>query len=327
MGKFNELVYNIHKPTFWKDRILPSVIGRVDTKIRWQIMPICTKLWYNSEIPECDIMEEDWDNLILLDACRFDQFCDINTVGGELEARISKGSTTSEFLINNFSDNVYEDTVYVTSSPMYRDVDLGVTFHDTIDVWLDHWDEENRTVPPDAMAQATYDAHKKYPNKRILSHFIQPHYPFIGERGDELPDHRGGEKGRKQILGEETDEKLPNIWNMLEDGRTSEEKVWDAYNENLSLVLDEVEDLLERFDEKTVVTSDHGNLVGERLHPLRPPRYGHPRGIYVDELRKVPWLIVEGDERKQITAEHASNGNLGNDQIATDRLKDLGYKM
>jgi len=41
--------------------------------------------------------------------------------------------------------------------------------------------------------------------------------------------------------------------------------VWEAYNENLDIVLTEIEALLDELDGKSVITADHGNLVGERL--------------------------------------------------------------
>ena len=47
-------------------------------------------------------MKEDWDNLIVLDACRYDMFKEINTIKGNLERGISRGSATSQFLIENF---------------------------------------------------------------------------------------------------------------------------------------------------------------------------------------------------------------------------------
>ncbi|MFC7028075.1 hypothetical protein ACFQH8_12520 [Halomicroarcula sp. GCM10025710] len=66
-----------------------------------------------------DIFEEDWDNLLILDACRYDMFEEQHSLPGRLESRISKSSHTSEFLQSNFADRDLRDTVYVTASPMY----------------------------------------------------------------------------------------------------------------------------------------------------------------------------------------------------------------
>jgi len=48
--------------------------------------------------------------------------------------------------------------------------------------------------------------------------------------------------------------------------------VWEAYNENLDIVLTEIEALLDELDGKSVITADHGNLVGERLTGSDPPK-------------------------------------------------------
>lgn len=64
-------------------------------------------------------MIEDWDNLVLLDACRYDQFERLNTISGVLENRISQGSSTFEFLTENIAGKKSHDTVYVTSNPIY----------------------------------------------------------------------------------------------------------------------------------------------------------------------------------------------------------------
>jgi len=64
-----------------------------------------------------DVMSEDWDNLILLDACRYDAFSKVNTLKGNLEERVSKGSTSKEFIKSNFVGRELHDTVYITANP------------------------------------------------------------------------------------------------------------------------------------------------------------------------------------------------------------------
>ncbi len=53
------------------------------------------------------IFSEPWDNLIILDACRYDVFEEVfkkRNMKGKLEYRISRGSWTVEFLLENFGD-------------------------------------------------------------------------------------------------------------------------------------------------------------------------------------------------------------------------------
>lgn len=50
-----------------------------------------------------DVFTEDWDNLIILDACRYDML-ESASIEGTLEHRISRGSNTVEFLFGNFTE-------------------------------------------------------------------------------------------------------------------------------------------------------------------------------------------------------------------------------
>lgn len=59
------------------------------------------------------------------------------------------------------------------------------------------------------------------------------------------------------------------------------------YRNSLRYVLEELEELIEELDGKTVITADHGEAHGE--WGLRD----HPHSVYIDSLVKVPWLEVE----------------------------------
>jgi hypothetical protein len=78
-------------------------------------------------------------------------------------------------------------------------------------------------------------------------------------------------------------------------------------------------------DGRTVITSDHGNLVGERAWPVPVRLYGHPEGIRHPALVKVPWAVIEGDGRRAVVDEgvHAVTGEA--DEVVEQRLRDLGY--
>jgi len=66
-----------------------------------------------------------------------------------------------------------------------------------------------------------------------------------------------------------------SVWMELMTGNSemSKQEVWEAYIENLHVVLPHVEDLMTSLEGKTVVSSDHGNMVGERARPI-PIREG-----------------------------------------------------
>jgi hypothetical protein len=42
------------------------------------------------------VIDEDWDNLIVLDACRYDLFCEVSGLNAEM--KISRGSCTGDLL-------------------------------------------------------------------------------------------------------------------------------------------------------------------------------------------------------------------------------------
>ena len=60
-----------------------------------------------------NVMEEKWDYLIILDACRYDYFESLHKdfFGGELEKRISLGSNTIEWCLESFK-GYYLDVIY-----------------------------------------------------------------------------------------------------------------------------------------------------------------------------------------------------------------------
>ncbi|WP_226377452.1 hypothetical protein [Haloterrigena turkmenica] len=272
-------------------------------------------------------MSEDWDNLLILDACRYDMFADRIDIDGSLESRISLGSSSEEFLERNFATVEFHDTVYVNANPYIPRLDLDEgTFHAVVDC-LGDWDTELQTVTPETVARAAADAHETYPDKRLIVHFMQPHAPFIGELGRNMVgggwtmDHDG-----EPQHGVETE---PGIWHQLRDDTTDVdlETVWEAYLENLDVVLEEVADLLETLDGKSVITADHGNLVGERLSPIPSRRkYGHPYGVHAEELVKVPWFVVEGDDHREVRPEPPVERESVDEDTVDERLEALGYR-
>ncbi|RQG92059.1 hypothetical protein [Natrarchaeobius chitinivorans] len=269
-----------------------------------------------------NVMDEEWDVLILLDACRYDMFPDSTRWDGELESRISLGSTSEEFLQRNFADGTHHDTVYVNANPhlcrLGFDADV---FHAVIDLLSEtkpifpELDCDIETVHPETVVEATREAIETFENKRFIIHFLQPHHPFIGEAGRELAE-----------TGQITHDK--DIWTALREGDiTDHELVWEAYRENLEIVLSSLEPLIDELTGKIVLSSDHGNLVGERPGPIPVgPAYGHPYGVYCDELLEVPWYVIEKSPRPEIRAEPPLEQERADEDDIEQRLEALGYK-
>lgn len=246
------------------------------------------------------VLDEDWDNLIILDACRYDMFKMHNQIKGKLEYRISKGSYTVEFLDENFNKYPHKvklnDIVYVTANPFVSKLFHG-KFHRIYSTWDYGWDDKLNTVPPENVVEDALQAKRKYPKKRLVIHFMQPHYPYLNSKVQkELGFQRLREKALTNIdvLSQDRAALFNNPWWLVSKGLLDIEKVLKAYKENLKIVLLHTKHLINRISGKTVVTSDHGNMLGEIPHKLLYPfkTYGHPHRLYVEPLVKVPWLVI-----------------------------------
>jgi hypothetical protein len=298
--------------TWWRKRFLTRVVSRYFTGVGRPVNdPVTT---------------EDWDNLVILDACRYDLFAEVfeeSPLPGILEKRRTVQSGTPGFLSETFAGEEFHDVVYVTGNP-YVDTDLPKdTFHAVESVWKDDWDKDLQTIHPDTMAELTLEAAERYPDKRIISHFLQPHTPFVGEV---TLGQRETFAIRQKALGDEdarTRHRTP--FELLDAGEVSHERVWEAYRSNLEFAWSAVNRLLAELPGLTAVTSDHGNAMGERAWPFPIRVYGHPLGVLIPALTDVPWLTNTNGSRKKITSEPPESVDTEIDERTTERLRTLGY--
>jgi hypothetical protein len=278
---------------------------------------------YNPE--GIDVFEEDWDNLLVLDACRYDMFERYADLPGRLEHRDTRGTSTTEFLKANFDGRDLRDTVYVTANPqLYHNRDrIDAELYKIIDVWReDGWNDEYGTVLPETVTEYAVRAAREYPDKRLVVHYIQPHYPFIGADTEFDKEHLAASDA------EGIESRGENVWGQLMTGALDAETadVWRPYVANLQRALPHVEELLRELDGRTVVTADHGNMVGERSFPIPIREWGHPRGIYTEQLVRVPWLVHDNGPRRDVVTGQPESTTEGIEEgTVADRLKHLGY--
>ncbi len=213
------------------------------------------------------IVDENWDNLIILDACRYDVLAEV--MGRNIEYRISRGSTTLEWVRENFINDMHNDIVYLTANPWVSRV-VGNLFHKTISVWQDGWDEELGTVHPKTTTEYAKEAAKRYPEKRLIIHYMQPHAPYIVK--NDLPKRP-----------------MPD----LAKGKLNPLDVWAVYKKSLEATLPYVYELIENLQGRTVISSDHGELFGTKV--LFFTFVGHQWGLRVPELVKVPWVVFNSE--------------------------------
>ena len=137
----------------------------------------------------CHLIQEKWDILIVLDACRYDLF-ERNYrefLDGTLEKHISVGIDTPTWLKSNFNE-YYKNIIYISGNPYVnsKQVDFSnvgfnasTHFFKIIDVWDFGFDKFLNTVHPSEINKAFLKYYKLFQNKRFIIHYIQPHYPYI----------------------------------------------------------------------------------------------------------------------------------------------------
>jgi hypothetical protein len=241
------------------------------------------------------VMEQSWDYLIVLDACRYDTYREVVDEGANYA--IAGATSTGQWMRWNFREK-YEDVIYIAGNPHLASANLKKRlgfnpFYMVREVWDYGWDSTLKTVPPEQVTNAALETLKSFPEKRMIIHYVQPHHPYIADKGlletDEGAWHalEGGLwSGRRK----DTPLKL------AKRGEIPVEKVKKAYEENLKAVMKEVKRLERELPGRVVLTADHGEAFGEYGH------YGHGAGLRIEGLVKVPWVVLK-DERRRPTKE------------------------
>jgi len=175
----------------------------------------------------------------------------------------------------------YWDLTYFSASPAINSKGVPVwgfratdRFSEIVDIWDSGWHDELSTVPPWEVNKAVISE----PRDRSVIHYMQPHGPWIGETKLTMPDVK---LDMREPIGVD---KL--IADRVESGEISADTLKVAYRDNLKLVLSYVRDVVKHLSGTIVISSDHGELLGEYGLYLHPPEVNYP------ELRVVPWLIV-----------------------------------
>jgi hypothetical protein len=265
-----------------------------------------------------DVMSADWDNLIILDAARFDIFEDVNIINGSLRKEVSCGKKSWEFIEENFVGRELHDTVYVTANPFSTDIPEG-TFFDIKHLHANQWDDRIGTVQPDEVVKAAVEAHMRYMDKRLIIHFMQPHRPYIGGMAERLRE-------RLDLQGYGGHDEGIQIWGAVKQGDVSIVEVRQAYTESTEIAIQYIDELLTELPGKSVVSSDHGEMLGERVFPFTTRVWGHMEGFDTPKLREVPWLVVDADERREVLSEEPIDSKTDlDDAEITNRLETLGY--
>lgn len=211
------------------------------------------------------IHEREWQTLILLDACRYDYFKDVNHLEGSLTKVNTGVKSTPEWYEKNFEEE-HRNTVLISSNPMPWNVDSI----ENIGYVKKRWD---RGSDPGYVLKFIPFLP---PLDQTIIHLTTPHLPFIGEDGKEFLEDISRVDREPDVYGDVTNYGRENGWDEL----------IEYYKENIIVALDAIEKYMSLLDGKIVITSDHGECIGEE------DKYDHNEGPD-DILQHVPWFEVD----------------------------------
>jgi hypothetical protein len=276
------------------------------------------------------IYDRDWNVLLILDAARADMYFEI---AGRGRAELSCASASTEWIGKNFSEEYRtetRETAYVTANPHSNQLDPA-DFGLLDEVWRADWDTERGTIPPQAISDHGIAAARSDEYDRVVLHYMQPHFPFIGA------DTQFGRMKRDNFgYGVNTE----NVWPRVQTGELDRKAVIDAYRANHRYIYDHVQQVLENVEGIVAITADHANALGEW------GVWGHRQYLPVPAIRTVPWDVRActdartydpGEVEPATRGGDGGNGNNGSrdgrdggasgeNATVADRLRQLGYR-
>jgi len=231
------------------------------------------------------ILNEDQFLLIILDACRYDVFAHVykRYFQGILVPVKSYGAFLPEWIPKLFRDPRWHGTRIFKAKLFIKPHDISIRDmieRRDIEIFEISPPKERLTVHPQMLVNFVLKIGLK--DKNIVW-FMQPHYPWLA-----YPEL--SKKVLKDIMIYEF---LPgSLEKNLLSKKIHREDIIKAYIANLTVTLREVKRLIEVYRETfkdsgiIVVTSDHGEMLGEYGLYFHHPSYNVP------QLIVVPWLEV-----------------------------------
>ena len=264
-----------------------------------------------------NVYERDWDVLLILDACRLDLF---HSVSDEYEfitttdQLYSVGGNSEEWMRKTFTDEYEQEikqTAYITGNPFSERVLDSDDFLVMDEVWKYAWSEQG-TVLPEAISDRAIETHREHQPEYMIVHYMQPHVPFVNwDKAENISISNFGGPQSKRTM---------DTWDRVRKGEVKLDDVMKAYRNNLRLVLDQLEVVLSSIDaERVVISSDHGNAIGEF------GVYGHPRSAPLKGVRAVPWSVTSARNNGEYQPALEKGMDAVTDDDVESRLQDLGY--
>jgi len=280
-----------------------------------------------------NVFDRDWDLLIVFDTCRPDAMravADEYDFLSAIKTVTSVASITYEWTAATFTERhgeTIEQTGFISANGWPERVLNGSrpaahfnagwapTLRETVDesrlgahmpAWRYGDGRGGESYLPqagaDTVVDLTIDLGRRRSFDRLITHVIEPHYPF--------PSATAARNGDQLSQSEQ------DPWTFVRNGGDPS-VVWDNYLTELRAGLDAVERLLKNIDaNRVLLTADHGERFGEW------GRWGHTAGSFNPALRRVPLVTTTA------TDEETSSPTIGTpdkDLDVRDNLESLGY--
>jgi hypothetical protein len=288
-----------------------------------------------------NIYEEDWDALIILDACRVDALREVAPEYDyikEVDSVMSIAGTSKEWVDHTFTEKYQSEvaeTAYITANSFaeqlaeedrdylrYLESEKSIAyksdlFHKYLSRDKLNSDDFHTFTPlfkqivgdpvdqlhPEVVTDVAIRTARKSDANRLLVHYMQPHKPYL--------------YAYSQSESYKDRHRRPFKY-LRQTG--NKHRVWQDYLDNLRFVLDHVETLLSNTDaKKVVITADHGEMFGEL------GMTGHKAGIIHPVLRWVPWCVTRAEDSGEYEPSEHLTDDQATEKEVQNRLDALGY--
>lgn len=233
-------------------------------------------------IKQASIFEEP-EIVIILDACRYDKFIEVQEkmgFKGETLEVWSPAHQTADWYKYYWGNRKDDTRILVSGSAVpwrkHWVGDLLKNFYRTVPVWDDP--EKCDALDNPSVDLIMHEANKMKtvnPTKKLLIHMMPPHLPFYGKRGYEWCMNKFGGKRTNRL----------NFYDYIKGQDWNQ--IREYYNESIETALKEIFEHKWILNYHTVITSDHGEIIEEGKG------YGHSQfQRETPLLRIVPWHTV-----------------------------------
>ena len=228
--------------------------------------------------------------IIIMDACRALTFLNVYYKLGrqkwlgkydhEFSLVSNGGCVNTEHWYWTHLDRAQPDTMLIGGHPigwgLYSKIE-GRLMKDWFGSALPTWKHNTFPEPKHTLeVAASYCG-----DKRLLVHLIPPHLPFMAPMGKALHDKLNANQVEYGFKGGG-----PTSYELMQAyGRTGNwEELLACYRESVAYGLMMIEQFVDRLPSPIVITSDHGEMIGENN------RYNHD--MLCPVIENVPWLVL-----------------------------------